>query len=390
MSPTPEPWLAQRPAGLYVHIPFCRIKCAYCDFCSYAGLEALIPPYIDALIQEIDLRAADWQETRFDSLYLGGGTPSLLSPEQVDTLLSALRRAFDIDPKSEITLEANPGTIDQPQLVALRQAGINRLSLGFQSLQASDLALLGRIHSPQGAQSAFHDACQAGFKNISLDLMFGLPRQTLHAWRDTLEQVLTLAPEHLSLYALTVEEGTPLAQRIAEGHLPHPDDDLAADMYELAQGTLAQSGMQQYEISNWSADPGLLSRHNLHYWHNERYLGLGAAATSYDGLDRATHTPDPAAYIAEIGRGELSYADVERPSRDQRMDETMMLELRLTEGVSRRRSRERFGVEIDTVYGQEIEDLVEDRLLESDGIGIRLSPRGRLLGNQVFGRFLRG
>lgn len=390
MPPTPEPWFAQRPAGLYVHIPFCRKKCAYCDFCSYAGLETLIPPYVDALIQEIDLRAADWQGTRFDSLYMGGGTPSLLFPEQVHALLSAVRRALDLDAKAEITLEANPGTVDARQLAALRQAGINRLSLGFQSLQASELTLLGRIHDPQGALGAFHDARRAGFENISLDLMFGLPHQTLHAWRDTLDQVVTLGPEHLSLYALTVEAGTPLAQRIADGYLPHPDDDLAADMYELAQMTLAQSGMQQYEISNWAADPHLVSRHNLHYWHNERYLGLGAAATSYDGLDRATHTPDPACYIAEIGRVQVSYADVERPSHDQRMDETMMLELRLNEGVSRRRFRERFVVEIDTVYGQEIEDLVEDRLLESDGIGIRLSARGRLLGNRVFGRFLRG
>jgi len=188
MPPTPEAWLAQRPAGLYAHIPFCRKKCAYCDFCSYAGLEALIPSYVDALIQEVDLRAAGWQTTRFDSLYLGGGTPSLLSPSRVDTLLSSVHRALDIDPKAEITLEANPGTVDLYQLAALRQSGINRLSLGFQSLQASELALLGRIHDPQGALGAFRDARRAGFDDVSLDLMFGLPHQTLDAWRDTLEQ----------------------------------------------------------------------------------------------------------------------------------------------------------------------------------------------------------
>jgi len=389
MPPAPEAWLAQRPAGLYVHIPFCRKKCAYCDFCSYSGLEALIPAYVDALIQETQLRAAAWQGTRFDSLYLGGGTPSLLAPEQVDRLLRAIRQRLDLDLRAEITIEANPGTVGREQLAALCQAGINRLSLGFQSLQAGELTLLGRIHDTQTALGAFHDARRAGFANLSLDLMFGLPHQTLDAWRDTLRQVVALAPEHLSLYALTVEAGTPLAQSIDQGRLPHPDDDLATDMYELAQETLARAAMEQYEISNWAAGPNLVSRHNLHYWHNERYLGLGAAATSYDGLDRATHTPDPTAYIAEISRGALRYAEVERPSREQRMDETMMLGLRLTEGVARNAFRERFGVEMEAVYRQAIGDLVEANLLESDDRGIRLSPPGRLLGNRVFGRFLR-
>ncbi len=385
-------------AGLYVHIPFCRSKCRYCDFCSYPGLDALWRDYLAAVALEAAQagHTLPWERMTFDTVFIGGGTPTLLPAEGLAALLANLRRALPILPAAEISIEANPGTVERAGLAVLRAVGYNRLSLGVQSLDDGELALLGRTHTAGEARAALAAAREAGFDNVNLDLIFGLPGQTLASWRATLAGALALAPEHLSLYALTVEEGTPLAADIAAGRLPTPDDDLAADMYEHAEAALA-ANYAHYEISNWArrtpgdpefGPPRLACRHNLVYWHNERYLGLGAAAHGYDGRHRMANTADVAEYVAHMGARQSALAESEATDRAREMGETMMLTLRLAEGMAWAEFAGRFGVELRAVYGQTIDELAEDGLLQADERGIRLTPRGRLLGNRVFGAFL--
>jgi len=383
-----------KPAGIYIHIPFCQAKCAYCDFVSFAGLEHLHAPYIQALLREIELKSPAWAGIPFDTLYLGGGTPSILSPAQIGHLLEACRHHFQVLPESEITLEANPGTVQN--WLPWRKLGITRLSLGIQSLHDDELALLGRIHDAQEAIQAYTAARAAGFENINLDFLFGLPGQSLRRWQETLTQALELAPEHLSLYCLTLEEHTPLARQIAQGLLPAPDDDLAAEMYELAEEMLAKAGYLHYEISNWARSTGesegelprLACRHNVKYWHNERYLGLGAAAYSYDGKRRSGNVEHPKNYILRLQRGQDPTATSEETDRQRQIEETMMLGLRLLEGISWEAFSQRFGEDLREIYAQEITTLAEEGLLTIDERGIRLSKRGRLLGNRVFAAFL--
>ena len=287
--------------GLYVHIPFCRAKCAYCDFNSYAGLEHLFAPYVRALAREIEL-AGRRHPLQAQTIYLGGGTPTVLPLDLLGEVLAACRRAFQVPEGAEVTVEANPGTVDGDYLAGLLSLGINRLSLGVQSFDEGELRLLGRIHTAREAVEACHLAREVGFDNLNLDLIYGIPRQTLAGWRETLRQALDLHPDHLSLYALTLEEHTPLAQRIARGEVPAPDDDLAAEMYVLAEETLAEAGYVHYEISNW-ARPGRQCRHNLTYWRNQPYLGFGAGAHSYFRGVRWWNVSSPEEYIARLMQG---------------------------------------------------------------------------------------
>jgi oxygen-independent coproporphyrinogen III oxidase len=384
--------------GLYVHIPFCVAKCHYCDFCSFAGLAHLIPDYVMALGREAYLRSAAWQDISFDTIYLGGGTPTLLTAEQVGAILAACGKALDLSRVREATIEANPGTVSLEQLAALRRSGLDRISMGVQSLRNEELHLLGRIHSVEQAREAIRMARKAGFDQISLDLLFGLPRQTQAHWRETLEEALAQRVEHLSLYALTIEEGTHLAQAVARGALPHPDEGLVADMYTWAAQRLCDEGFVQYEISNWArADQPSrgggsvirnVCRHNLGYWRNARYLGLGVAAASFDGRTRLTNTHDVREYLTRSERGLGATLEQETLDEAGRMGETMMLGLRLVRGTSWRSFRRRFGVPMRSVYGDVIEQLCAQRLLEADARGIRLTERGRLLGNRVFAAFL--
>jgi len=388
----------QKTAGLYLHIPFCRAKCRYCDFASYAGKETLFGPYVAALLTQIDQVAQEAGWPPFDTLYVGGGTPTVLEPQHLCALVTACRSMLCLAADAEITSEANPGTVSVSSLRTLRAGGINRLSLGAQSLDATDLALLGRIHSPAAVLEAVTAARSAGFQNINLDLIYGLPMQSLATWQRTLNQVLALGPEHLSLYALTLEFGTPLAESVGRGELPTPDDDLAADMYALAQELLAANGYVQYEISNWArrsiddrpGEPALACRHNLHYWRNEPYLGLGSSACSYDGARRYSRCADPSEYVRRVKASEDTVEAVESIDLDLEMDETMMLGLRLAEGVTRGRFRARFGVELGEVYATPIARLEEDGLLVKDAAGIRVAPNKYLVGNRVFAEFLRG
>jgi len=385
-------------AGLYIHIPFCRAKCAYCDFASFAGLEALHDRYVAALLRHLAATPAHWLQRGFDTLFVGGGTPTVLRAGALTRLLQTCHEHLGVPRTAEVSLEANPGTLTPTDLTALRRAGYNRLSLGVQSLRADELRLLGRVHTIEEARKAFRWAREAGFTNVNLDLIYGLPRQRVSQWRESLERALDLGPEHLSLYALLVEEGTPLEVCIARGELPAPDDEAAAEMYELAEDLLEQAGYAHYEISNWARRsphdvspgfPALASQHNLKYWRNEPYLGVGSAAHSYDGRCRRGNVSSPAEYIARVEAGRDPEDVVECPDRDQRMDETMMLGLRLIEGVDYASFAQRFGTDLREVYGAAIAEMTVNGLLVADARGIRLSRRGRLLGNRVFAAFLR-
>lgn len=372
--------------GLYVHIPFCQSRCRYCDFNTYAGLEGLFETYVRALIREITLAGP----ARVRTVYLGGGTPTVLPLSHLVQVLDAIRAGFVLVPDAEVTVEANPGTVEAESLAVLRKQGVNRLSLGVQSFADDELRLLGRIHSAGQAAAALSAARQAGFKDVSLDLIYGLPRQTLADWSFSLERALALEPEHLSLYALSVEAGTPLARDIARGHLPLPDSDLAAEMYEMAAEVCAAAGYLHYEISNWARGAARQCRHNLIYWRNEPYLGLGAGAHSWQGRRRWANAAAPDEYATRLAGGNPTVAEEETISPELEMGETMMMGLRLVEeGVPFDRFQQRFGLDPRRCYEAEIAELVELGLLEVDDERLRLSPRGCLLGNQVFARFLR-
>ena len=391
-------------ASLYIHIPFCRQRCSYCDFVTTAGRLESMPDYIAALCREVEeVRAASAERLAVHSVFFGGGTPSLVSLEQYAALFKAFERAFSLDVNAEISLEANPGTLTPAYLHGLRQLGFNRISLGAQSVHADELALLRRIHDASQVHQAVEWSRAAGFDNLNLDLMFGLPRQGMEIWQATLDEITALAPEHLSLYGLTIEEGTPLEQQISSGAVPMPDDDLAAAMYERAMDVLAERGYRQYEISNWAVERSgkLLScRQNLQYWRNLPYLGLGAGAHGSLAGSRLENTPDMDRYIRVMQTGEgapfpqtSATLNTTAVSRWDEIQESMMLGLRLTgEGVSEKGFFERFGRSLEQVFPGEISRLTGHGLLEwqqNDGErSLRLTRKGRILGNQVFVAFV--
>lgn len=383
------------PTGVYIHIPFCRQKCHYCDFNSYPGMEGLFVPYVEALGREMALVGQHVGPLRAETLYIGGGTPTVLPPALLARVIALCKEHIPWRKGAEVTVEANPGTVDAPYLEKLLSLGVQRLSLGAQSFHDDELALLGRIHRASDVADAVQDARRAGFRNINLDLIYGLPGQTLDRWHRSLEEAISLEPEHISLYALTLEEHTPLARRIAQGELPPPDDDAAADMYILAEEALASAGYHHYEISNW-AKPGFQCRHNLRYWRNLPYIGLGAGAHSWWGSRRWHNVAHPAAYIRRL-ESTPSASPFPSPAAEggeaidlrTEMAETVILGLRLVEeGVRFTDFTARFGRDLREVYGPQIQELVELGLLEVYHQGIRLTTRGRLLGNEAFERFV--
>ncbi len=378
--------------SLYLHVPFCHTRCHYCDFNTYAGILPLREPYVRALLTEIDLagilaQREDDSPRRARTIFFGGGTPSLLSVEQIERVLHACRSAFAVDEDAEITLEANPGTLSREQLKGLRAAGVNRLSLGSQSFDVDLLKTLGRIHSPEQITRALYNARVAGFTSINLDFMFGLPGQTMRHWRETLDQALSLCPEHLSLYSLIIEEGTPFHTWTHEGRITPADEDLCADMYEYADERLQAAGYENYEISNWAL-PGHQSRHNLTYWQNLPYLGMGAGAHSSFGGRRFSNILDPAEYIRLLKAKQRPEAESETVGRVQEMSETAFLGLRTAAGLHLPTFEQRFGMPFAQFVGDRLRMVEEAGLLEQAQDWLRLSKRGRLLGNEVFLRLL--
>lgn len=379
-------------ASLYLHIPFCHTRCHYCDFNTYAGILPLREPYVRALLSEIALagelaRLPSGQPRRSRTIFFGGGTPSLLTVPQVARLLEACREAFAVDEDAEISLEANPGTLSPGQLQGLRRAGVNRLSFGAQSFDEELLKSLGRIHSPEEITQAVLAARQAGFSSLNLDFMFGLPEQTMRQWQETLDLALKLRPEHLSLYSLIIEEGTAFATWTAEGRITPGNEDLCADMYEYAEERLRAEGYENYEISNWSL-PGHQCAHNLTYWWNLPYIGMGAGAYSFFNGQRFSDVLDPQAYIRLLKTGQRPVAESEDVTPLQEMTETSFLALRTAMGLHLPSFEERFGKSFDLFVGERLHPVEEAGLLSREDNWLRLSERGRLLGNEVFYRLL--
>lgn len=371
-------------SAIYLHIPFCRAKCHYCNFVSYAGLNVLHDRYVEALKKEIS-RAVP--EAPITTIYFGGGTPTVLAENQLGEILQAICSCFDVTPDAEITLEANPGTVDRAKLQALCLAGFNRLSLGVQSFDHTLLARLGRIHSAKEALEAFHSARAAGFANIGLDLMYALPGQSLLAWQRTLDQAIRLNPEHISLYELSIEEGTKLAEDCQAGKLELPSEDLQIQMYEAAIAVLTSAGYEHYEISNF-ARPGFRSRHNQVYWRNDSYFGFGAGAARYLGGVRAKLTESVERYIDMINQAQDPVESTETLTGRALMGETIMLGLRLREGVDLTAFQQRFGEDLSATYREKIAVLKESGLLEIADNHLRLTHQGLLLSNRVMGEFL--
>ncbi len=385
------------PIGLYLHIPFCTAKCGYCDFNSYAGHEHMIPSYADTLVKD----AALWREAVGDriveTVFFGGGTPSLNPVEEMAKILVGMRETFNIDAHAEIALEANPGSITAEYLRGLREIGFNRLSIGVQSFDDEELVALDRIHTAEDARAAYAAAREAGIANVNLDLIYGLSEQPLEAWQRNLESALALGPEHLSLYALTIEDGTPLARDVARGRVKAPDPDMQAEHYEWTQDRLAQAGYEHYEISNW-ARPGFRCKHNLVYWENREYLGLGAGAHSFlNGVrfstvllpNRYAELVDESVAAQVAGGGAMLHMiGAETVTPELSMADTLILGLRLNDGVDIRAFARRYGRGVDAVYGDVITEFTGYGLLERTETHLRLTPRGRLLSNELFQRLL--
>jgi oxygen-independent coproporphyrinogen-3 oxidase len=405
--------------GLYVHIPFCETKCPYCDFNTYSGIERLIPVYVDALCEELRRWASLFPGHGARTVFFGGGTPSYLPSKDLEQVMSTLTVGFPLARGAEVTLEANPGDVTQERAAVWLEAGFTRVSMGVQSFDDGLLALLGRRHTAAQAVEAFSVLRAVGFENRSLDLIFGLPQQTMQQWQESLDQTLELGPSHVSLYGLQIEEGTPLEAFVRTGKIPLPDDDLAADMYLAAREKLAAAGFRHYEISNWAL-PGMESRHNLIYWRNEPYLGVGPGAHSSMLGHRFANIKSPRWYVRSLGfevpaDGLLNLAGsqprrpdipestsgqirrmasggpvdfVEETTPNLELAETMMMGMRLDTGVRESDFRARFGKSLRDVFSSEIDQMLQAGLIEEDAVGIKLSNNGKLLGNEVFGVFV--
>ncbi len=376
--------------GLYVHIPFCTRKCPYCDFNTYAGLEDLHGSYTQALVAEIRTWGERLQRPTLRTIFVGGGTPTVLSAAQLTEIFAAIHDSFLLAEGCEVTCEANPGTVDQARFADLRRLGVNRLSMGVQSFQPAELAFLGRIHDVADVYRAFDAARRADFDNINLDFIFGLPHQPIEAWQDTLDRAVALDAEHLSLYSLIVEPETPLHHWVQTGQVDSPDADLAADHYELAIDRLGKAGYGHYEVSNWAKDD-LECQHNLVYWRNQDYLGVGPGAHSHLNDLRWGNRRPVSGYIKRIGQGQSVDAFQETISPRLAMGETMMLGLRLIdEGVAHARFQDLHGAPLTQIFGPEIAQLQAWGMVDVDAERIRLTQRGLMLGNQIFARFLPG
>lgn len=377
---------------LYIHTPFCRQKCPYCAFFSQEPCGDDLNRYARLLSDEM-LLAAEQTATpqELESIYLGGGTPSLMEPRQIARLIEQAGQAFGVAAAAEITLEVNPGTVDLQRLTDFRLAGVNRLSIGVQSFDDLMLAHLGRIHTAEQAQSAFEMARRAGFANIGIDLIHALPGQTLQMWQTELHQALRLAPEHISIYGLTIEDDTPFAARYTDNNSHLPDEELAATMFEAADELLPTGGYDHYEIANY-ARAGFRSQHNSGYWKRDGCLGLGAGAHSFlrdAGYGtRFSNAADLDAYATAIQSGSLPRVDMMTLTREDALAEHLFLGLRMSDGVRYSEFKDEFGVGVSEVYAEEIAVLLKQGLLTEDAAGIRLTRRGMLLSNQVFHRFL--
>jgi oxygen-independent coproporphyrinogen-3 oxidase len=388
-------------AGIYIHIPFCRSRCSYCDFATGMYESGVAESYVRALVQEI----ASWHEIErpfeVDTIYFGGGTPSLLSSEQIARIFEALHARFQIVSGAEVTMEMNPASVSGLQsqlsdpdqgadelpsqkLEDFRRLGINRASFGAQTFDDRELKQLGRTHDSRDITTTFHRLREFGFENINFDLIAGLPGQTLAGWQHNLEGALALLPDHLSLYLLDVHEGTPLADQIQRGMRPRPDDDLAAEMYEVMIEQVCAAGYEHYEISNFCR-PGFESRHNTKYWTGAPYYSLGCSAHSYDGARlRWANERDPAKYVQLIEGRQSPIVERTKLNEEDARSESIFLGLRLMRGMNLNDYRARFGSDLRDQYESDLDRLRAAGLIEIDSELLKLTTRGALLSNEVF------
>lgn len=370
--------------GVYIHIPFCRSRCSYCDFATDVYRDAgSVDRYVSALVREIR-ESETAGPAAIDTVYFGGGTPSLLTPEQLATIIGAVRERFRFNDRIEFTLEMNPATVSLETLRDYRSLGANRASFGVQTFNDRDLKLLARGHDADDARKTFDLLRRAGFDNISFDLIAGLPGQSFGDWKLNLAEALALGPEHLSLYLLEIHEGTPLAAQVRSGRRPLPDEDLAAEMYETMIETVGKAGYAQYEISNF-ARPGFESRHNSRYWLLDPVHGFGVSAHSFDGEFRFANERDTARYVALVESGESPIINRERIDLES---EFVFLGLRMMDGIDLEGFRSRFGTDLMTAKQESIERLVSVGLVEVSGGRLRLTRRGALFSNEVFQEFV--
>ncbi|MGH9931868.1 MAG: radical SAM family heme chaperone HemW [Pyrinomonadaceae bacterium] len=377
-----------KPAGIYIHIPFCRSHCSYCDFATGMYHAETAERYVRILVNEIgSWRLVEPPET-VDTIYFGGGTPSLLSPGQLENLLNAVHQRFAVSANAEVTIEINPGSATPERLAAFRSLGVNRASFGAQTFDDSELARLGRSHSSDDTRRTFRYLRDAGFDNVSFDLIAGLPGQTMAGWRRNLDEAFALRPEHLSFYLLEVHQGTPLANHIKTGLQPRPDEDLAADMYEVMLDRAVEAGYDHYEISNLCL-PGLEARHNTKYWTAAPYYGFGCSAHSYDGESRRwANERDPVRYMEMIEQERTAVVEKTQLSEVDRQAEAVFLGLRMMQGFSFTEFSRAFGADLREKHEMDLTRFREAGLIECNGDLLKLTRAGALLSNEVFAAFV--
>ena len=373
--------------GLYIHIPFCLAKCAYCAFVSYPVKNFDPDSYVKALYREIDFWSERCAGEQFSSIFIGGGTPTILPDDDLTGILARLHNKFQISTEAEISVETNPNTIDKGKAVTLRKAGVNRLSIGIQPFDDRTLQLINRTHTSKEGRDAVKIARQAGFDNINLDLIYGLPEQDPANWRKTLKEALALEPEHLAAYQLSIDPGSTFARQAEKGELQLPDEEQEAEMHDDTARIMAASDLNRYEISNYAL-PGKLCRHNLIYWHNEEYLGFGAGAVSFRSGLRIRNTPDPVLYEKRLQSGEPPWLDSEALPRETSFRETVIMGLRLIEGIDLGRLKERFGIDTLEYYGETMERLLEDKLVEITNNRLKLTATALPVANQVLSKLV--
>ncbi|MFN2497999.1 MAG: radical SAM family heme chaperone HemW [Pyrinomonadaceae bacterium] len=377
-----------KPAGIYIHIPFCLSRCSYCDFATGLYESATAERYVASVVREMTSWHEVDQPKPIDTIYFGGGTPSLMSSAQLDTIMHAVRERFAVSANAEVTMEMNPGTVTEEALTAFRQLGINRASFGAQTFDDRELARLGRSHTVADTRQTFLLLREAGFENVSFDLIAGLPGQTLNAWLHNLDEAFALRPEHLSFYLLEVHEGTPLAAHISTGLQPVPDEDLAAEMYQAMLERAAAAGYEHYEISNLCL-PGFESRHNTKYWTGAPYYGFGCSAHSFDGASRRwANERNLSKYIGMMERNDAPLVEDRRLTEDDRRAEALFLGMRMMAGVRTREYKELFGVDLRASRADDLRKFQQAGLIEFDGDLLKLTRAGALLSNEVFAAFI--
>lgn len=369
-------------SSLYIHIPFCLSKCFYCSFSSFPQMGEHHGRYVQSLLTQIRTSYPEKHKKELETLFIGGGTPTVLRTGKLVEIIETCREVYGFSDDAEISIEANPGTIDRAKLSALQDAGVNRLSVGVQSFNDKDLQVLGRAHRSDKSTQAVYDAREAGFNNISLDLMYGLPGQSVESWKENLEQAVALHPQHLSLYQLTIEEDTDFYNRYLNDSLGLPDDEEIIAMEQATREYLGAHGIEQYEISNY-ARAGYECRHNIGYWHNEEFVGCGAGAAGFCNGKRYKVIIDPLLYCSAVESGEDVIEESEVLSMEASFRETVVMGLRLIKGIDKRRLSDRYHLTLDDQYGSELTDLVRKGLLEESEDYLRLTVQGKRFANQV-------